>query len=107
MQKAPPATQADIAQLKGMAEAIHVAARGLAMTYGVFHGVNFLRSRDVLSPHVAQAINSIQHDLLHLMAIRACALSELGSRSEDAPIRALERRITHELRERLIAEELE
>jgi hypothetical protein len=92
----------DLEQLKTVANAVHLAALNLAMTYGVFQGINSAPTRPVISSDVIKAINFIQHDLLHLMAIRLCALCDDGQRPDDASIVLLSRRITPEIRRQLI-----
>ena len=84
----------ELEHLQTKADAVHRAARNLSMTYGVFHGINTVSDKPLINPHVAEAINGIQHDLLHLMAIRVCALCDPGPRPDDASIIALERGIT-------------
>lgn len=95
------ATEAE--RLRATAEVTHVAALNLAVTYGVFHGINSARTLPVRSPQIAAAINSIQNDLLHLMAVRVCALCEHGPRPDDASLLALERKITPAIKAHLIA----
>jgi hypothetical protein len=90
-----------------MTDAVHLAALNLATTYGVFHGVNSAPQLPVINNRVIRAISSIQHDLLHLMAIRVCALCDYGPKPDDASIPAVERRITSDLRQRLIAEDVQ
>ena len=68
---------------------------------GFFRG-NSAPTKPVISSDVIQAINFIQHDLLHLMAIRLCALCDDGPRPDDASIVALSRRITPEISRQLI-----
>src|SRR5262245_41678989 len=102
MARVPSVSQADIDRLKAKSEAVHVAALNLSMTYGIFHGINSARTLPTLSPQVASAINSIQHDLLHLMAIRLCALCDQGPRADDASIVVLERSVTTPVRAHLI-----
>jgi hypothetical protein len=77
---------AKLERLQAKAEAVHRAALNLSTTYGVFHGINSVSDKALVSTYVAEAVNSIQHDLQHLMAIRLCALCEKGPRPDDASI---------------------
>jgi hypothetical protein len=88
-----------------MAEAVHRAALNLSMTYGAFHGINSVSGKPLINTQVAEAINSIQHDLLHLMAVRLCALCDHGPRPDDASVIVLERGITPAIRKQLIADD--
>lgn len=72
------------------------------MTYGVFHGINSAREQAVANDRVIQAVNSIQHDLLHMMAIRLCALCDQGLRPDDSSLIVLERELTQGVRKHLI-----
>lgn len=98
-----PAVAAE--RLKVLADAAHLAALNLAMTYGVFHGINSARGSPVKNMRVAAAINSIQHDLLHLMAVRVCALCEqpFHPRPDDSSLPQIGHHITPAVRAYLIA----
>jgi hypothetical protein len=95
----------ELERLRTKADAVRRAALNLSMTYGVFHGINSASGKPVINTDVSQAINSIQHDLLHLMVIRLYALCDHGPRPDDASIIALERGITRAIRQQLIADD--
>lgn len=97
----------DVERLKTMADAVHHAALNLASTYGTFLGVNAMRNKEVVNPHVAVAINSVQHDLLHLMVVRLCGLCDYGSKPDDASIFVLAAKITPAIRQELVATDKE
>ena len=64
---------------------IHIAALNLAITYGIFHGMNdALGEQKVASGRSSQAIAVIQNDLIHTMIFRVCALCEASDRRDDA-----------------------
>jgi hypothetical protein len=80
-----------LARLRKKAAEIHLGAANLSTTYGIFRGVsgslegyNVLRGGSCLA-----AIHSILFDLLHIMAVRVCALMDVMTREDDASVVAI------------------
>jgi hypothetical protein len=98
---------ARIAALREKAEAAHIASMNLATTLGIFHGINRPAVRsDVRGPAVP-AVNAVQHDLLHLSAIRVCALCDEPTKAyrDDASLPIILGELNEcDVRQHLIAE---
>jgi hypothetical protein len=93
--------------VKEKAEAAHIASMNLAMTLGIFHGINRSTVRPEVRRPAVPAIDAIQHDLLQLSAIRVCALCDEPFRvsPDDASLPIILRELNEcDVRQHLIAE---